>query len=133
MTGKFSFHPGHNSALRMRLVVAEDRARLTALINSAFVVETFLDGTRTDEERLMAKGSIPVAENGDGRLLASVYMERSGARGYVGMLAVDPARQGEELGRKMVKTAEERFRQHDHSLRPHRQHGLIPCAFRPAN
>ncbi|HTX75182.1 MAG TPA: GNAT family N-acetyltransferase, partial [Terracidiphilus sp.] len=37
-------------------------------------------------------------------------MERRGARGYLGMLAVDPARQGKGLGRRMVEAAESRFR-----------------------
>ncbi len=100
--------------IRFRDAVAADRPRLIALINAAFSVETFFEGTRTDEERLtamMAKGDILLAEDGDGRLLASVYMERRGARGYLGMLAVDPARQGAGLGHRMVEAAEERFRE----------------------
>lgn len=100
--------------IHFRAATAADHVPLIALINSAFSVETFLDGPRTDEERLtamMEKGSILVAEDSDGRLLASVYMERRGARGYLGMLAVDPARQGEGLGRRMVEAAEDRFRQ----------------------
>jgi ribosomal protein S18 acetylase RimI-like enzyme len=100
--------------IRFRNAVDADRPRLIALINSAFSVETFLEGTRTDEERLtamMAKGNILLAEDGNGQLLASVYMERRGDRGYLGMLAVTPARQGEGLGRKMVEAAEDRFRE----------------------
>jgi len=99
--------------IHFREAVADDRAQLIALINTSFSVESFFDGTRTDEERLMAmmeKGSILLAEDGDGKLLASVYMERRGARGYLGMLAVDQARQGEGLGRRMVEAAEDRFR-----------------------
>ncbi len=99
--------------IHFRDAVAADRARLVALINAAFAVETFFDGTRTDEEHLtamMEKGCILVAEDAAGRLLASVYMERRGARGYLGMLAVDQARQGEGLGRRMMEEAEDRFR-----------------------
>jgi ribosomal protein S18 acetylase RimI-like enzyme len=59
---------------------------------------------------MMAKGCILMAEDGEGRLLASVYVERRGKRGYLGMLAVDPARQGEGLGRRMAEAAENRFR-----------------------
>ena len=99
--------------IRFRVAAAIDRPRLIQLINAAFSVETFIEGTRTDDQRLaamMAKGSILVAEEVDGRLLVSVYIERRGKRGYLGMLAVDPGRQGEGLGRRMVGAAEERFR-----------------------
>jgi predicted N-acetyltransferase YhbS len=100
--------------IHFRVATASDRPRLVQLINAAFSVETFLDGTRTDHRRLaamMAKGRILMAEDGEGRLLASVYIERRGKRGYLGMLAVDPARQGEGLGRCMVQAAENRFRE----------------------
>lgn len=99
--------------MRVRAAAAIDRPRLIQLINAAFAVETFLEGTRTDHRRLremMAKGCILVAEDGEGHLLASVYVERRGKRGYLGMLAVDPARQGRGLGRRMVEAAESRFR-----------------------
>jgi predicted N-acetyltransferase YhbS len=101
------------SLLRLRVATAADATRLIELINRAFAVETFLDGTRTDADRLaaaMAKGSILLAEDEDGRLLASVYMEPRGARGYLGMLAVDPSLQGRGLGRRMVQAAEEWLR-----------------------
>ena len=101
------------SELRYREAAAGDRPRLIQLINAAFSIETFFDGTRTDEERLaamMAKGSILMAEDGAGRLLASVYTERRGQRGYLGMLAVDPAQQREGLGRRMMTIVEDRFR-----------------------
>ncbi|MGO8758718.1 MAG: GNAT family N-acetyltransferase [Terracidiphilus sp.] len=106
---------GHEPAagVRFREAVAADRPRLIALINSAFAIETFLEGTRTDEDRLaamMAKGSILVAEAADGLVLGSVYMERRGARGYLGMLAVDPTHQGQGLARRLIAAAEDRFR-----------------------
>jgi len=101
------------SNLRYRLAVAAETVRLIPLINSAFSVETFFDGTRTDAARLaatMRKGSILMAEDGEGRLLGCVYVEVRGKRGYLGQLAVDPARQGAGVGRSLVEAAEEHLR-----------------------
>jgi ribosomal protein S18 acetylase RimI-like enzyme len=101
------------SEVRFRVATAADRPQLIPLINAAFSIEKFIDGTRTDEEHLaatMEKGSILVGEDGSGFMLACVYMEFLGSRGYLGMLAVDPAHQGKGLGRIMVEAAEERFR-----------------------
>jgi ribosomal protein S18 acetylase RimI-like enzyme len=99
--------------VHIRAATAADRARLISLINAAFTVETFLQGPRTDEQRLaaaMEKGTILLGENDEGRVLASVYMELRGTHGYLGMLAVDPALQRGGLGRRMMKAAEDRFR-----------------------
>jgi len=101
------------SDIHIRLAVDADRPRLIPLINSAFSVETFMQGPRTDEERLaasMAQGTILVAEDGEGRLVASVYTELRGKHGYVGMLAVDPEHQCGGMGRRLMQAAEERFR-----------------------
>jgi len=102
------------ASLRIREATAADSERLIALVNAAFSTETFLEGTRTDEARLaasMEKGSLLAAEDGSGRLLASVYVEVRGRRGYLGMLAVDPAHQGGGLARRIVAAAEDRLRQ----------------------
>jgi ribosomal protein S18 acetylase RimI-like enzyme len=102
-----------SSALRVRPATAADRPALLSLINTAFSIETFLDGTRTDDAHLadmMEKGSILVAENGSGGLVASIYTEVRGRRGYLGMLAVDPALQGSGLARRLVTAAEDCLR-----------------------
>lgn len=102
-----------NSALRIRPATVADRPRLIDLINSAFSIETFLQGVRTDEERLaatMQAGTILLAEDSSGQLLACVSTEVHGVRGYLGQLAVDPAHQGKGLGHLMVKAAEEHLR-----------------------
>jgi ribosomal protein S18 acetylase RimI-like enzyme len=84
------------------------------MVNAAYSVETFLDGTRTDEGRMVAMmqtGEILVAEDLRGCLLACVYIEVRGSRGYLGQLAVDPAHQQTGFGRFMVQAAEDRLRQ----------------------
>lgn len=94
--------------LRIRIADRADMPALIPMINAAFVVEDFIEGTRTDEERmsaLMEKGKFLMAE--DGNVIGSVYVEISGDRGYLGMLAVHPSRHGEGLGRKLVQAAED--------------------------
>ena len=98
------------SELRVRVAAAADCGALAALINSAFAIEKFLEGERTDEEQLkamMQKGQFLLGCDGAGRLVASVYVEVRGARGYFGMLAVHPQHQKNGLGTKMVGAAEE--------------------------
>ncbi len=100
-------------ALNIRSATAADRPRLIPLINSAFSIESFIDGTRTNDEQLaamMEKGTVLVAEDDFGSLLASAYTELRDSRGYLGMLAVDPAHQGSGLGRRLLAAAEDRFR-----------------------
>jgi len=102
-----------NAPIHFRLAAEADQARLVALVNSAFSIETFMEGTRTDDKRLaeeMSKGSIVLAEDGSGQLLACVYAETRGVRGYLGMLAVDPAHQRAHIGRRIVGAAEEHLR-----------------------
>ena len=102
-----------NPDLYIRLATPADRPRLISLINSAFAIETFLEGTRTDDQRLtamMEKGEILLAENSSGQIFACVYAEIKGARGYLGQLAVDPAHQRGTLGKQMLAAAEHHFR-----------------------
>ena len=101
------------SNFSFRLATTADQPSLIPLINSAFSIETFLEGTRTDEARLaftMQQGEILIAEDPAGQPLACVYTELRGNRGYLGQLAVDPAHQGSGLARRLVQAAEDRFR-----------------------
>jgi len=98
---------------RIRLATSADVPAIIVVVNAAFSIETFLEGTRTDEKRMadmMAKGEFLVAEDGSGRIVASIYTETNGERGYCGMLAVDPSHQGSSLFRRMAKAVEEHCR-----------------------
>lgn len=102
--------------LHIRPAGPADAPRLIPLINAAFAkVEPFMTGPRTDPARLadsMKKGQILLAEDDSGRLIASIYTELRGQRGYVGMLAVDPAQQRSGIGRRMMSAAEDHLRKH---------------------
>jgi ribosomal protein S18 acetylase RimI-like enzyme len=109
---------GSNSGFNIRLANAADIPALAEMINAAFSIETFLEGTRTDSDRLtssMRKGEIFLAEasrDSGGRVLASVYTELRADHGYMGMLAVAPDLQGSGLARRLVLAAEDHFRRH---------------------
>lgn len=102
------------TALQIRPAKPSDCDRLIPLVNAAFqIAEPFMTGPRTDPERLaevMVKGEILLAEDNAAQLAASVYTEVRSERGYIGMLAVHPARQGTRLGRFMMETAEQHLR-----------------------
>jgi ribosomal protein S18 acetylase RimI-like enzyme len=98
---------------QIRLALPSDTESLVRLINAAFRVEQpFIEGERIDAEGVrsyMAKGKFLVA--GDfAALAACVYVELRGDRGYLGLLGVDPVRQGAGLGCKMMDAAEDFFR-----------------------
>src|SRR5262245_58015977 len=91
----------------------EDAEAVAEVINAAFKVERFfVDDDRTSPEKvskMLERGTFLLAEQ-DGTLAACVYLEIRGDHGYFGMLSVDPARQGEGLGRLLVEAAEEHAR-----------------------
>lgn len=97
----------------IRTAGVDDVVPLTNLINSAFRVEKpFTDGDRVNPEKVrlfMSTGQFLLAEDSSG-LVGCVYVEVRKDRGYVGLLSVDPRRQGTGLGRKLMDAAEECFR-----------------------
>ena len=99
--------------IAIRFSRPRDVERLAQLINRAFVVERpFIAGERIDPPGIrayMEKGKFLVAEDSHG-LAGCVYVELRGERGYLGLLGVEPGRQGTGLGRKLMEAAENYFR-----------------------
>jgi len=110
--------PGSAPQLYFRQATVADRQRIIELVNAAYSIETFLEGSRTDDERMsamMQKGVILVAEgkaaeDGSVELYGCVYVEVQGARGYLGQLAVAQRHQGLGLARRIVVAAEDQLR-----------------------
>jgi predicted N-acetyltransferase YhbS len=96
--------------LRMRFAADDDAEAIAALVNAAFKVERFfIDGDRINPGKvrdMLRTGKFLLAEEG-GALIACVYVEIREERGYFGLLAVNPARQGAGLGRQIVAEAED--------------------------
>ena len=92
----------------------EDVEAMVRIINAAFEEERwFIDAPRTDRDDVLAhmkSGEFLVGEE-DGAVVGCVYLEVDGRRGYFGMLAVDPDRQGGGRGRRLIDAVEERARE----------------------
>jgi predicted N-acetyltransferase YhbS len=99
--------------LRMRTARKEDTDALVRLINDAFRPERFfIDGERTDATHigeLMTKGTFLLAEDG-GELVGCVYVEPRDEHWYLGLLSVEPGRQGLGLGAFLMRAAEDHSR-----------------------
>jgi GNAT superfamily N-acetyltransferase len=100
----------HSQNIYIRQASDVDVEELTRLINAAFVVEQVVfDGDRVDDlgvRAYMSGGTFLVGEDSDG-LAGCVYIETRGTRSYLGLLSVQPARQGTGIGRQLVTSAEE--------------------------
>jgi GNAT superfamily N-acetyltransferase len=102
-----------DEGLSIHAAVGGDIFALVKLINAAFVVEQFVfNGDRINAEEtqaFMETGKFLVAHDSSG-FVGCVYLEIRKDRGYLGLLAVDPLRQGTGLGRKLMVAAEDCFR-----------------------
>jgi GNAT superfamily N-acetyltransferase len=101
------------ATLQLRTATPSDIGVMTRLVNTAFAVERFfIEGERIslDEIRLRFEtGTFLIAEL-DGRCSGVVYVELRGERGYIGLLSVNPERQGRGIGRQLMSAAEEHCR-----------------------
>jgi N-acetylglutamate synthase-like GNAT family acetyltransferase len=96
-----------------RWAESADAENIARLVNAAFRPERFfIDADRTNPDKvrvLFEKGKFLLAEE-EGTLVACVYVELRGERGYFGLLAVDPTRQRSGQGSRLIKAAEEHCR-----------------------
>lgn len=110
-----------NEPLRLRPATATDVAALVALVNSAYRGDSsragwtteadLLGGQRIDADRLAEKLASPstvvLLREVDSKPIACVQLERTGSSDcYLGMLTVQPTRQGGGLGRGLLDAAE---------------------------
>lgn len=100
--------------MHTRVAHPADAPALAALINLAYRVEDFFKiGDRTDPAEVrekMTHGDFVVLEDADGTLAGSVYVTADEGVGYFGMLSIDPPRQGQGLGKRLIHEAEDHCR-----------------------
>jgi len=108
--------------IAFRPAVAADAAAVNALVNSGYRGEgskrgwtteaDLLGGQRTDEDEIRAlvaakDSRVELASAPDGALIGCAHLEREADGScYLGMLTVDPARQGGGLGKAIMERAE---------------------------
>lgn len=104
--------PEAGARLSVRFATVEDVPELVRVINLAYRVEDFfINGNRTTEadvaERLEDPSvRFPVIDGPGGSVAATAIVNVNGDRGHFGMLSVDPAMQGQGLGRAMIEHIE---------------------------
>ena len=110
--------PRSENVRSARLATLDDVLEIVRVINLAYRVEAeMFHGDRTSEydvrERLGRENARflvlddDAADSTPGRLIGAVYLELGDRRGYFGMLAVDPNKQGQGLGRVLVRAVED--------------------------
>jgi predicted N-acetyltransferase YhbS len=100
------------SRLPVRTATPADAPAIVNLVNAAFAVEkAFVNGERTSLDEilgLLQSGVFLVADAEDhAQPIACAYVEQRGFRAYLGMLSVEPSRQGTGLGRQMMTAVEQ--------------------------
>ena len=99
--------------IAIRRAAADEAEAIARVINAAFrpAEEFFVEGDRISVKSVrefFTKGAFLVA----GDCAGAIYVELRGERAYFGLLSVDPARQGEGIGRVLIDAAEDFAREH---------------------
>jgi GNAT superfamily N-acetyltransferase len=92
----------------------EDIPALVRLVNRAFVAESpYIEGERVNEPTLremLDRGTFLLFEE-DGEIIACTFIEARGDRAHLGLVSVDPARQGKGLGSELMAAVEAHCRE----------------------
>jgi len=101
--------PALPAGVTLREATEQNIAEMVEVVNAAFEEEAFfVNGPRTYPAQLarhFRSGRFLLAHQG-AELIASVYYELRGDRGYIGMLAVHTGHQRAGLGRAVMKAVE---------------------------
>jgi GNAT superfamily N-acetyltransferase len=115
------------TSFRLSTATAPDIPRLTQFVNRAYRGESsrqgwtteahLLDGQRIDEAGLddllaLPNAAILLCLGEENQLLGSFHVQAQGTVLYLSMLAVAPARQGQGVGKFLLRAAEDYGRQH---------------------
>ncbi|MDD2774415.1 MAG: GNAT family N-acetyltransferase [Gallionella sp.] len=104
-----------------RLATVDDVESIARLVNQAYRPDTqtlgwtheaeLVSGKRTNQsqvkEMISKPDSLVLIGLNDSNIEACVHVEKEGDNSYIGMLSVDPQRQGTGVGKRMLAYAEE--------------------------
>ena len=99
--------------LAFRTAVISDIEAIVCLVNRAFVAESpYVEGERVNPDvlrEMWPRGTFLLGED-QGQLVACIFIEPRAAQAHLGLVSVEPARQGEGLGSQLMTAAESRCR-----------------------
>lgn len=99
--------------LTFRAAVIQDVDAIVRLVNRAFVAESpYVEGERLNADlvrEMWPRGTFLLGEL-EGALVACIFIEPRAHQAHLGLVSVEPARQGEGLGAELMSAAESRCR-----------------------
>jgi N-acetylglutamate synthase-like GNAT family acetyltransferase len=99
--------------LTFRTADISDIDAIVRLVNRAFVAESpYVEGERVNPDALREmwpRGTFLLGED-QGQLIACIFIEPRAAQAHLGLVSVEPARQGGGLGSELMAAAEARCR-----------------------